>query len=143
MERACAQARTVGERMLLTLRQPHQLDQYCHHGAASIRMVLFSDAREDIGEMLKRADMAMYEATAEVRNTLRLFNPGMQSALSAGMALKNDLRQALREYEREFDLHHQPQIDRHGQVTCVEALVRWHHPTRGIVSPVEFIPLAE
>ena len=143
MERACAQARTVGERMLLTLRQPYQLEQYCHHSTASIGIVLFTDASDDIGELLKRADMAMYEAKAAGRNTLRLFNPGMQSALSARMALENDLREALRECEREFDLHYQPQIDRHGQVTGVEALVRWRHPTRGMVPPAEFIPLAE
>jgi EAL domain-containing protein (putative c-di-GMP-specific phosphodiesterase class I) len=143
MERACAQARTVGERMLMTLRQPYKLDQYCHYSTASIGIVLFSDARDDIGELLKRADMAMYEAKASGRNTLRLFNPGMQAALSARMALENDLRQAVRQCEREFELHYQPQIDRHGQVTGVEALVRWRHPTRGMVSPVEFIALAE
>jgi diguanylate cyclase (GGDEF)-like protein/PAS domain S-box-containing protein len=144
VERACAHARTVGERMLMTLRQPYKLDQqYCHHSTASIGIVLFSDAGDDIGELLKRADMAMYEAKASGRNTLRLFNPGMEAALSARMALENDLRLALRECEREFDLHYQPQIGRHGQVTGVEALVRWRHPTRGMVSPVEFIPLAE
>jgi diguanylate cyclase (GGDEF)-like protein/PAS domain S-box-containing protein len=143
MERACAQARTVGERMLMTLRQPYQLDQYCHHSTASIGMVLFSDARDDIGELLKRADMAMYAAKAAGRNTLRLFNPGMQAALSARMALENDLRQAVRTCEREFDLHYQPQIGRDGQVAGVEALLRWRHPVRGMVSPVEFIPLAE
>jgi diguanylate cyclase (GGDEF)-like protein len=143
MERACAHARTVGERMLTMLRQPYKLEQYCHHSTASIGIVLFSDARDDIGELLKRADMAMYGAKGSGRNTLRLFNPGMQAALSARMALENDLRQALRQCEREFDLHYQPQIDRHGQVTGVEALVRWRHPMRGMVSPVEFIPLAE
>lgn len=143
MEQACAQARTVGERMLLTLGQPYQLDQYCHHCTASIGIVLFSDAGDDSGELLKRADMAMYEAKASGRNTLRLFNPGMQSALSARMALENDLRQALRQCEDAFDLHYQPQIDRRGQITGVEALVRWRHPTRGMVSPAEFIPLAE
>jgi diguanylate cyclase (GGDEF)-like protein/PAS domain S-box-containing protein len=143
IEQARAQARTVGERMLMALRQPYQLDQYCHHGTTSIGMVLFSDATEDIGELLKRADMAMYEAKGAGRNTLRLFNPGMQAALSARMALENDLRQALRHCERAFDLHYQPQVDRHGRITGVEALVRWRHPARGMVSPAEFIPLAE
>jgi len=143
MEQACGQARAVGERMLMTLRQPYKLDQFCHHSTASIGIVLFGDARDDIGELLKRADMAMYEAKAAGRSTLRFFNPGMQAALSARMALENDLRQALRQCEREFDLQYQPQIDRHGRVTGVEALVRWRHPVRGLVSPVEFIPLAE
>jgi predicted signal transduction protein with EAL and GGDEF domain len=143
MVRACAQARTVGERMLMTLRQPYKLGQYCHYSTASIGIVLFSDASDDIGELLKRADMAMYEAKGSGRNTLRLFNPGMQAALSARTALENDLREAVRRCEREFDLHYQPQINRHGEVTGVEALVRWRHLTRGMVSPAEFIPLAE
>ena len=143
MEQACIQARAVGERMLAALRQPYQLGQYCHHSTASIGMVLFSDAGDDIGELLKRADMAMYESKGAGRNTLHLFNPGMEAALSARMALENDLRQSLRECNREFELHYQPQIDRHGRVTGVEALVRWRHPARGLVPPVEFIPLAE
>lgn len=143
VDQASGQARSVGERMLATLRQPYQLDQYCHHSTASIGIVLFSDAGDDMGELLKRADMAMYEAKAAGRNTLRLFNPGMQAALSARMALETDLREALRECEREFELHYQPQVDRHGQVTGVEALVRWRHPLRGMIPPAEFIPLAE
>jgi diguanylate cyclase (GGDEF)-like protein/PAS domain S-box-containing protein len=140
---ACAQARMVGERMLKALGQPYQLDQYCHHITASIGIVLFTDARDDIGELLMRADMAMYEAKGSGRNTLRLFNPGMQAALSARMALENDMRQALHQCERDFELYYQPQVDRHGQVIGVEALVRWRHPTRGMVSPVDFIVLAE
>lgn len=142
-ERACAQARAVGERMLMTLRQPYQLDQYSHYGTASIGVLLFGDSGEDIGELLKRADMAMYEAKGAGRGTLRFFNPGMQAALSARMALENDLRQALRQCDCEFELHYQPQIDRHGRLTGVEALVRWRHPRRGMVSPAEFMPLAE
>ena len=128
--------------MLLTLRQSYKLDQYCHHGTASIGIVLFSDASDasdDIDELLKRADMAMYEAKAAGRNTLRLFNPDMQSALSARMALENDLRLALKHCDDEFALDYQPQIDRRGQVTGVEALVRWHHPTRGMVSPADAV----
>jgi diguanylate cyclase (GGDEF)-like protein/PAS domain S-box-containing protein len=143
MEQACTQARAVGERMLTTLRQPYKLDQFRHHSTPSIGVVLFGDAKDDIGELLKRADMAMYEAKGSGRNTLRFFNPGMQAALSARMALENDLRQALRQCDREFDLYYQPQIDRHGRITGVEALVRWRHPTRGMIQPVEFIPLAE
>ncbi|WP_229464534.1 EAL domain-containing protein [Massilia sp. 9I] len=143
MVEATTQARTVGERMLKSLRQPYKLDQNCHHSTASIGIVLFSGAGDDIGELLKRADMAMYEAKASGRNTLRFFNPGMQAALSARMALENDLRQAVRQCDAQFELHYQPQIDRHGLVTGVEALVRWRHPARGMISPAEFIPLAE
>jgi diguanylate cyclase (GGDEF)-like protein/PAS domain S-box-containing protein len=140
---ACAEARRVGERMLATLRQPYHLEKYAHHGTASIGIVLFKDAGDDIGELLKRADMAMYEAKNAGRSTLAFFNPAMQAALAARMALENDLRQALDRCEHEFDLHYQPQIDRNGRLTGVEALVRWRHPARGMISPVEFIPLAE
>lgn len=143
IEKASAQARAVGERMLHTLGQPYQLDHYCHHCTASIGIVVFNDASDDIGELLKRADMAMYEAKAAGRDAVRLFNPCMQSALSARMALENDLRLALSYADQQFDLHYQPQVDRRGQATGVEALVRWRHPTRGLVSPVDFIPLAE
>lgn len=143
IEQARAHARTVGERMLAALRQPYRLGQYCHHSTASIGIVLFSDAASDIGELLKRADMAMYDAKGAGRNTLRLFDPRMQAALSVRTALENDLRQAVRQCEREFVLHYQPQIDRNGKLVGVEALVRWRHPTRGMVSPAEFIPLAE
>jgi len=143
LEQACVQARRVGERMLVTLRQPYDLGQYTHHSTASIGIVLAKDAGNDIGELLKRADMAMYEAKNSGRGTLRFFDPRMQAALAARMALENDLRQAMDRCEHEFDLYYQPQIDRDGRVTGVEALVRWRHPTRGMISPVEFIPLAE
>jgi len=140
---ACPQARRVGERMLVTLRQPYDLGQYTHHSTASIGVVLFKDAVDDSGELLKRADMAMYEAKNAGRGTLSFFNPDMEAALAARMALENDLRNALRHCEHEFELHYQPQIDRDGKLTGVEALVRWRHPTRGMISPAEFIPLAE
>ena len=143
IERAYAHARAVAERMLVTLRQPYKLGQHVHHGAASIGIVLFGEAGDDIGELLKRADMAMYEAKGAGRGTLRFYNPGLEAALSARLALENDMRQALRRCEREFDLQYQPQVDRHGGVTGVEALVRWRHPKRGSIPPAEFIPLAE
>ncbi|WP_323139760.1 EAL domain-containing protein [Massilia phyllosphaerae] len=143
LSQACSQARRVGERMLVTLRQPYDLGQYTHHSTASIGIVLFKDAVDDSGELLKRADMAMYEAKNAGRGTLSFFNPDMEDALAARMALENDLRQALRHCEHEFALHYQPQIDRDGKLTGVEALVRWRHPARGMISPAEFIPLAE
>jgi diguanylate cyclase (GGDEF)-like protein/PAS domain S-box-containing protein len=142
-EAACTEAGAVGERILHALRQPYKLDNYRHATTASIGVVLFSDDKDDIGELLKRADMAMYQAKAAGRNGLCFFNPHMEAALSARMALERDLRQALRDCEHAFDLYYQPQIDRHGRITGVEALVRWRHPERGTVQPVEFIPLAE
>ena len=167
MEHAAPHALAAGERMLAALRRPFQLDHYCHHSTASIGIVLFGDsggdgtgnaagnvesnAESNIGELLKRADLAMYAAKDAGRNTLRLFNPAMQAALSARMALENDLRQALLACEvrdeaqgdSQFELHYQPQVDRHGRVSGVEALLRWRHPARGMVAPADFIALAE
>jgi EAL domain-containing protein (putative c-di-GMP-specific phosphodiesterase class I) len=74
---------------------------------------------------------------------LRVFNPDMQAVLAARMALENDLRQAVGDCDREFELHYQPQIDRDGRISGVEALARWRHPLRGMVDPSDFIPLAE
>ena len=161
-EHAAARACAAGERMLAALRRPFQLDHYCHHSTASIGIVLFDDSRggtgdaadnaaDTIGELLKRADLAMYAAKNAGRNTLRLFDPAMQAALSARMALENDLRQAVLACEAQaeaqgdsqFELHYQPQVDRHGRVSGVEALLRWRHPTRGMVAPADFIALAE
>jgi diguanylate cyclase (GGDEF)-like protein/PAS domain S-box-containing protein len=143
MVEASAATQAVGERMLKALRQPYKLNEYRHLSTASVGVVLFNNDKDDIGELLKRADMAMYQAKSAGRNTLRFFNPHMQAALSARMALESDLRQAMRDCGRAFDLLYQPQVGRDGRVTGVEALLRWRHPTRGMVSPVEFIPLAE
>jgi diguanylate cyclase (GGDEF)-like protein/PAS domain S-box-containing protein len=140
---ASAAAQAVGQRILDALKQPYKLDDYRHVTTASIGIVLFNDDKDDLGEVLKRADMAMYQSKAAGRNTLRFFNPHMEAALSARMALEGDLRQAVRDCEHAFELHYQPQVDQHGRITGAEALVRWRHPVRGPISPVEFIPLAE
>ncbi|MFZ2524148.1 MAG: GGDEF domain-containing phosphodiesterase, partial [Candidatus Ferrigenium altingense] len=93
-------------------------------------------------EMLKRADVAMYQAKADGRNTVRFFDPAMQTAVSARVALESDLRRAVSEQEQ-FLLYYQPQVDSSGRMIGAEALVRWRHPERGMVPPADFIPLAE
>jgi EAL domain-containing protein (putative c-di-GMP-specific phosphodiesterase class I) len=94
-----------------------------------------------VHELLQRADLAMYQAKAQGRNTLCFFDPAMQAAASARSALEGDIRQGLQ--RNEFLLHYQPVVDAAGEVLGAEALVRWMHPQRGMVSPGEFIPLAE
>jgi EAL domain-containing protein (putative c-di-GMP-specific phosphodiesterase class I) len=94
-----------------------------------------------VDELLKRADLAMYQAKAAGRNTLRFFDPDMQAAVTARAAMEADLRHGLR--KDEFFLHYQPQVDGDGHITGAEVLVRWQHPRNGLVSPAEFIPLAE
>jgi diguanylate cyclase (GGDEF)-like protein/PAS domain S-box-containing protein len=140
-DEAAARATSIGEGILDALNHAYQLSNYKHNSTPSIGITLFDDDKVDMGELLKRADMAMYQAKAAGRNTLRFFDPRMQAAVSARMSLEADLRQGL--HERQFLLHYQPQVDRTGRITGVEALIRWQHPERGLVPPMEFIPLAE
>jgi len=149
---ASALAAREGERIIRLLSQPFQLDGYRLQRGASIGITVFGDDEEpdaDAGDLLKRADMAMYLAKASGRGTVRFYDPGMQVVAAARLALENDLRAGLRSSlpnllrQPEFVLHYQPQVERSGRIVGVEALLRWRHPTRGMVSPVEFIPLAE
>lgn len=134
-------SRIVGEKVLATLSEPYDLAGYQHHATCSIGITLFSAYNDSIGDLLKQADLAMYEAKAAGRNAVCFFNPRMQQAATANAALNVELRQGLR--NEEFLLHYQPQVDRHGRMSGVEALVRWRHPERGIIFPQDFIAQAE
>jgi len=138
---AAIRAELVGEKILAALEQAYHLAGYEHLNTASIGVALLDDRQLSIDELLKRADLAMYEAKAAGRNTLQFFDPGMQTVINARAALEADLREAIR--KDQFVLHYQPQIDDQGRMIGAEALVRWAHPQRGWVSPAEFIPLAE
>jgi diguanylate cyclase (GGDEF)-like protein/PAS domain S-box-containing protein len=140
---AATQAETVGDKILVTLNQPYQLGESEHHSTPSIGITLFGDdPHENIDEPLKRADLAMYQAKAAGRNTLRFFDPQMQTVVTARAALESGLREAIP--QGQLLLHYQAQVvGNPPQITGVEALVRWQHPERGMVSPAEFIPLAE
>jgi predicted signal transduction protein with EAL and GGDEF domain len=131
----------IAEKVLSTLNQPYFLGEYEHQSSASVGITLFSNNEDNVNELLKRADLAMYQAKAMGRNTLRFFDPKMQSEISSRVSLESDLRQSLT--KQEFSLHYQPQLDDKGHVVGAEALLRWQHPERGMVSPAVFIPLAE
>ena len=135
------QVRGVGEKILSALSTAYQLDTYLYRSTPSIGIAPFHGQHDNVGELLQQADLAMYQAKAAGRNTLRFFNPQMQSMVTARAELESDLRTALA--YNQFLLHYQPQINQLGQFTGVEALVRWQHPVRGMVSPAHFIPLAE
>ena len=141
IQESATQCETVGEKILAVLNQPYQLASYAYHSTPSIGITLFTDYQESVDELLKRADLAMYQAKASGRNTLRFFDPEMQAAVTARAALEADLGQAV--LNGQFLLYYQAQVNGEGLVTGVEALVRWLHPERGLVSPAEFIPLAE
>ena len=135
------QARRIGDKVLRAFQQPYQLDSYEQHSSPSIGVTLFCGDDIRTEDLFKRAELAMYQAKASGRNTLRFFDPGMQAAASARAALEADFRRGLR--QGEFLLYYQPQVDSEGRIAGTEALVRWHTASRGSVAPSQFIPLAE
>ena len=138
---AGAQAKEIGEKILAVLNQPYAVAGRLHHSTPSIGVTLFINAVDSLDELLKQADIAMYQAKSAGRNTLRFFDPEMQGALAARTALESALRLAI--HDRQFVLHYQPQVDGAGSVIGAEALLRWRCPERDLVLPGEFIPLAE
>ncbi|HEY8939495.1 MAG TPA: EAL domain-containing protein [Cellvibrio sp.] len=138
---AAAHARQIAEKILTNLNQVYLLEQREYFNTPSIGICLFGDVSVPTDELLKQADQAMYHAKAAGRNTLRFFDPEMQSMAAQRFALQHELREALQ--QQQFKLFYQPQTNTAGHVIGAEALIRWLHPQRGMVSPLEFIPLAE
>lgn len=140
-ETAAAQAERVGEKIIQALTQSYLLDGKEHHSSASIGINLFSGSHSTSEEVIKHADTAMYEAKHAGRNTLRFFDPHMQVSLEARMAMESDLHHALE--LNQLQLYYQLQIDNKGYVLGAEVLLRWLHPQHGMISPAQFIPIAE
>ena len=135
-------AEAIGHKILQALHKRFELGSSEHRVSASVGVTLFGDhPGERVEEPLKRADMAMYQAKFAGRNALRFFDPRMQAEVSARAEVEAGLWGALE--KQQFVLQYQPQIAADGTVIGVEALVRWHHPERGMIPPAEFIPLAE
>ena len=139
-EEAAARAEDVGQRILGVLREPYQIDGDAHHSSLSMGVTIYSGTRETVDELLKRADLALYQAKNAGRDTLRFYDPQMQAVVSARATLELDMRVGLA--QGQFELYYQPQID-HGRIIGAEALLRWRHPRDGFISPAHFIPLAE
>lgn len=140
---AVGQIETVAGKLLACLAQPYELQGQLHSSSASIGVTLFSSADGTVEELLKQADLAMYQAKAAGRNAVRFFDPQLQATALARIHLENDLRQCLDDDGCGLLLHYQPQVDHQGCLIGAEALVRWQHPQRGLIPPGEFIPLAE
>lgn len=138
---AATQAKVIGEKVLAALNRQYQFGESTHHSTASIGVTLFGDKHEQAVEPLKRAELAMYQAKAAGRNTLRFYDPQMQAAVSQRVALESALREAL--LKSQFTLHYQAQVSDRYKIVGVEALLRWQDPRRGMVMPAEFIALAE
>lgn len=138
---AANQAETVGKSILAALNCNYQLWGHDFHCSPSIGVTLFSDQHGSMDELLKQADLAMYQAKAAGRNTLRFFDQQMQVVVNAHVLLEMELRNGLR--EGQFVLYYQAQVADRDRLIGAEALLRWQHPERGLVSPYDFILLAE
>jgi diguanylate cyclase (GGDEF)-like protein/PAS domain S-box-containing protein len=145
LHRARADAGVLAHRISVTLGRPYAVGGMGHHHSTpSIGVALFgAQTGQDSGvdDLLKHADLAMYQAKAAGRDTVRFFDPAMQEAVIARAALESELRQALQ--SGELVLHYQPLVSGNGTMLGAEALVRWQHPQRGLVMPGGFIPAAE
>ena len=140
-DEAASQTETIGEKIRAALSGPYLLRDIEYTSAASLGATLFTGHQTSLDDLLKQADLAMYQSKANGRNALRFFDPSMQTAVLARATLEDDLRRALE--GKPFVLYYQAQVGGDGDVTGVEALIRWQHPRRGMVSPAEFIPVAE
>ena len=138
---AASQAEGIAEKILAAIQRPFKLHDEEFQCTCSIGVSLFQQNHETTDDLLKHADVAMYRAKASGRNAVRFFDPAMQVAIETRVSLEADLRRALS--RGQFKLFYQIQVDDGGWVTGAEALLRWQHPERGFVSPVQFIPLAE
>ncbi len=143
-ERAAAtQAEAIAEKIRYALSLPYILDSSGteYFSTTSTGLTLFLGQENTVEILLKHADVALYRAKDAGRNTIRFFSPAMQSAIESRAALEIALRRGLD--KGEFGLYYQPQVDQNGRLIGAEALVRWLSPTQGVVSPAQFIPLAE
>jgi len=140
-EAAAAQAEMVAGKIQAALSQPYLLNELTHHITLSIGIVLFRGQQENEEDLLKHAEVAMYQAKTAGRNAIRFHDQDMQSALEMRAEMEGELRQAIDRHQ--LRLYYQVQVDSLGRPLGAEALVRWAHPERGLVSPMHFIPLAE
>lgn len=141
VEDATAAAR-LADKILQVLAQPYRIGKNELHSAASIGLAFYPNDGEDSETLMKNADIAMYHAKSQGRNNIQFFTAEMNQAAVKRLKLDHDLRVAVE--TKQFELHYQPQLDsRDGRIVGVEALVRWRHPHDGLISPAEFIPVAE
>ena len=138
---AAAQAELMAERIRNQLSEPYTLNGVDVQTTPSIGIVLFQGTQESADSLLKHADAAMYQAKDAGRDTIRFFDPQIQADIEDRLHLVSDLGQAIE--KRQLRLYFQKQANAEGYALGAEALIRWEHPVRGLVSPAQFIPLAE
>lgn len=140
-DEAATQTELVADKIRQELGKPYMLDKFEFLSTASIGISLFTGHQESAEDLLQHADVAMYQAKSAGRNAIRFFDPGMQTTLDKRAGMESDLRRALD--KQQFRLYYQIQVDNLRRPLGAEVLLRWEHPERGLVSPLDFIPLAE
>lgn len=138
---AAAQAKFISEKILFALNQPYQLNTHEYQSSVSIGVALIGKQDISQDELLKHADIAMYQAKKAGRHSVCFYDPQMQHTILARIELERELRDAIE--KQQFKLYYQIQVDHFGSPLGAEALIRWQHPDRGLVSPLHFIQLAE
>lgn len=138
---AATQTKIIGSKILESLNQPYLLGNIEYLSSSSIGSTLFNGHDTALDTLLKQADIAMYESKAAGRNALRFFDPIMQESINSRISIEAELHRAIS--QEQFELYYQVQIDQNGIIFGAEALIRWQHPTKGIISPIDFIHLAE
>lgn len=138
---AVKRAESIAEAIRDALGKPYRLDNHLYHTTPSIGVVLFRGHQQSLDDVLKHADTAMYQAKSAGRNVVRFYDPAMQAAVVARAELEDELRYALDKHQ--FQLHYQVQVNSLGRPLGAEVLLRWIHPERGMISPAQFVPLAE
>jgi diguanylate cyclase (GGDEF)-like protein/PAS domain S-box-containing protein len=135
-------AAVMAARVLRAVAEPHSIEHHDMHVTTSIGVSVYPDDGSNAENLIKNADTAMYQAKENGRQSFQFFKPAMNARAVQRQSIEESLRRAL---ERgELSLHYQPKINlRTAKITGAEALIRWTHPTRGLVSPAQFIPIAE
>lgn len=139
--KASQKAANIAEMVRAVLSLPYFIEKHEYHTSPSIGIALYFASNKSVDEIVKHADIAMYQAKTSGRNSVRFFEPKMQRALETRATLEVDLHNAI--HKKQFQLHYQIQIDTQKHPVGAEALIRWHHPLRGVVTPDEFITVAE
>ena len=138
---AAAQAQFLANKILSAISQVYFIDSHQYHCTSSIGINLLAGQQIEVDQFMQQADIAMYQAKNDGRNTLRFYDQKMQDAITLRATLERELRIAI---DREqFQLYYQVQMDGFGHPYGAEVLIRWIHPERGMISPLQFIPLAE
>lgn len=141
LQQATNHAAMLAEKILLAINQPFIVQGSEHHFSTSIGVTLYPETADQPEDIIQQADTAMYRAKESGRNGISFFKPAMQAAADRRLTLEKEMRLALQ--DRQFVLHYQPQVNDQLRVVSAEALIRWIHPEKGMISPAEFIPLAE